>query len=353
MADPSKTEKATPKRRQKQRAEGNVPKSQELPKAMSICAGMLALFVYSGVMIDRIKIIFAYFLQNMVNIELTENEVNRIIFMFVTELGIIVLPILIFLAFVMFMTLRLQVGSLWTTKVFKIKWQNFNLIKGLQRLMLSPETFVRLIRSIFLIAIIGIVPYYVLSSEYPKFIDLYHTNAEGLGAYMATTAFKLVLYTLGPMFVVGLVDLWHTRYKYEENMKMTKQEVKDEQKQAELDPAIKQKQKQFMMKLLLNNMFKNVPRADVVITNPTHFAVALMYDPTVSPAPIVVAKGVDNTALKIREIATEHKVPIRENKPLAQALYKQVEIGDVIPEDLFKAVAAILAQIWKMKGKTM
>ncbi len=351
MADPSKTEKATPKRREKQRGEGNVPKSQELPKAMSIFAGMLALFVYSDVMFNRFKIIFAYFLENMVNIELTENEVYRIIFMFVTELAIIVLPFLIFLAFVMYMTLRLQVGPLWTTQVFKIKWENFNIIKGLQRILVSPETLVRLLRSVFLILIISIVPYYILTSEYPKFIDLYYTNAEGLGTYMVTTAFKLVLYTLAPMFVIGFVDLWHTRYKYEENIKMSKQEVKDEAKQAEMDPQIKQKQKQFMMKLLLNNMFKNVPRADVVITNPTHFAVALMYDPTISPAPIVVAKGADNTALKIREIANEHKIPIRENKALAQALYKQVEIGDVIPEDLFKAVAAILAQIWKMKGK--
>ncbi len=353
MADPSKTEKATPKRRSKQRQDGNVPKSQELPKAMGIFAGMLALFIYAGIMIDRLKVIFAYFFDNMVNIELTENEVYRIIFMFVTELAIIVLPILLFLAFVMYMTLRLQVGPLWTTKVFGFKWQNFNLINGLKKLILSPETFVRLIRSVFLISIIGIVPYVILSSEYPRFIDLYYTDVHGLAEYMVSTAFKLVLYTLGPMFVIGFVDLWYTRYKYEENIKMTKQEVKDEAKQAEVDPAIKQKQKQFMMQLLLNNMFKNVPRADVVITNPTHFAVALMYDSTISNAPIVVAKGADHVAFKIREIATEHKIPIRENKALAQALYKQTEVGDMIPEDLFKAVAAILAQIWKMKGKKM
>ena len=132
---------------------------------------------------------------------------------------------------------------------------------------------------------------------------------------------------------------------------MTKAEVKDEMRQAFGDPVIKNKQKQKMMQFMQQRMMQSVPKADVVVTNPTHYAVALQYDPTICPAPVVLAKGVDKLALRIKDVAREHGVPIKENKLLARSLYSSVEIGEPIPEDLYKAVAAIIAEIWRLKGK--
>ena len=140
-------------------------------------------------------------------------------------------------------------------------------------------------------------------------------------------------------------------YAYKENMKMTKDEVKDERKNAEGDPVIKNKQKQKMMQVMASRMLQSVPKADVVVTNPTHLAVALRYNAQESPAPIVIAKGADHLAEKIKEIARQNNVPVRENVPLARALYKAVEIGDMIPEELYKAVATLLASIWKLKPR--
>ncbi len=352
-SDPSKTERATPKRREKARGEGNVPKAQEITKTLSLLVGICVMYLYISIVIERFQAVFIYFFKHGIYNTVDEAEAYNIIQMLAYELAILVLPVCLVLFLASYIVLRLQVGKLWTTKVFKIKWQNFNIFKGLKNLFLSPQTLVRLGKSIGFAIIIGVIPYWYIMDEYPNFLNLYHLDARGLGAYMLYHGFWLVLYSLIPMCAIALFDLWYTRYSYEENLKMTKDEVKDEAKQAEGDPMIKQKQKQKMMEVLQRRMFQDIPRADVVITNPTHFAVALMYDPTVSSAPLVVAKGADHVAQRIKEIAAENNVPIRENKPLAQALYKQVEIGETIPEDLYKAVAALLAQIWKLRGKGM
>ncbi len=161
----------------------------------------------------------------------------------------------------------------------------------------------------------------------------------------------MVAYTLMPMLVIAAADLWYTRFSYEENIKMTKQEVKDERKQAEGDPVVKAQQRKKMMEQMAKRMLQDVPKADVVITNPTHIAVALMYDALKAPAPVVLAKGADHLAERIKEVARENRVPIRENVPLARALYKATEVGDMIPPELYKATASILASIWRMKGK--
>jgi flagellar biosynthetic protein FlhB len=153
------------------------------------------------------------------------------------------------------------------------------------------------------------------------------------------------------MIIIGLADLLYTRWDYEENIKMTKSEVKDERKQAEGDPAIKSKQRQKMMAVMMRRMMQDVPKADVVITNPTHLAIAIRYNALEAPAPLVLAKGAGAVAERIKEIAREHGVPVRENKPLARALYKVVEVGDTIPEEFYQAVAAILAQIYKSRPR--
>ncbi len=349
--DPSKTEKATPKRRKKQRDEGNVPKSQEVIKTATIIAGLTMLYLYMGNIGMRVQDMARYILGHAVDIPLeTTVDAHRMFTMTLYEVVMIVGPVILFLVFIAFISIRTQIGGLWTTKVFKFRWENFNIFKGVKRLIFSMQSFVRLFKSIAFALVIGYVPYLYIMAKKDEFLMLYYTNAASLAVFLLENAFWLVVYTLMPMLAIAIFDLWYTRWDYEENMKMTKDEVKDEHKQAEGNPEVKRKQKQKMFEMMSSRMMADVPRADVVITNPTHYAVAIMYDPNVANAPLVLAKGVDHVALKIREIATEHKVPIKENRALARALYEQVEVGQLIPEDLYKAVAGLLAEIWRMKG---
>ena len=351
MKDPSKTERATPKRRNKARREGNVPKSQEMTKTVTIVVGLLGMYLYFTVIVEHVSRVFRYFFANVATMPVTQESAYAVFTLAVKETAIMVLPVMLALALGAYACLRVQVGKLWTTKVFKPKFKFLNIIGGLKRIFFSPQTFVRLGKSALLAAVIGFVPYAFIRSEMENFLPLYHENAAGLGAYMLRMGFRMTLYTLAPMVVIAVADLVWTRFQYEENLKMSKDEVKDERKQAEGDPKIKQQQRQKMMAFIAKRMMKEVPRADVVITNPTHYAVALRYDPTVCPAPLVVAKGMNKVAERIKLIAREHHVPIRENRPLAQSLYRLVEVGQPIPEELYKAVAAVLAQIWKMQGK--
>lgn len=349
--DPSRTEKATPKRRNKARSEGNVPKSQELTKAVTTTVGVVALAAYMSVIARHLHVVFQYFLTQGASFSVNSQSVYVLLIYVAQELAVILLPILIFVALSAWICLRLQVGALWTTKNFGFKWSRFNIFAGLKNMFGSLQTLIRLGRSIIQAAIIGFVPYLVISHEFDNFLPLYYSNVPGIVGYILDTAFRIVLYTLPPMFIIGGLDLWYTRYEYEENLKMTKDEVKDERRNAEGDPQIKSKQRQEMMKVISRRMLQDVPKADVVITNPTHIAVALRYNPGEAPAPVVLAKGADHLAAKIKAIALEHRVPIRENVPLARALYKAVEVGDMIPEELYKAVASILAAIWRLKGR--
>lgn len=350
-AEPGKTEAATPKRREKVRQEGNVPKSQEATKTVTVIAGFLAMNLYFPIMAERLYKVWTYYFTAIESFELTTTSALAVLFMVITEIAILCTPILLIIAIAAFVTLRRQVGSLWTTKVFKFKLENFNIIAGIKRTLFSKQTYVRLLKTLALALCVGYVPYVMILNEKDNFANLYYTTAEGLAIYIVETGYTIVLYTMVPMAAIAIFDIWHVFNEWEERNKMSKQEVKEELKQSEGDPIIKQKQRQKMMQLMQNRMMQQVPKADVIITNPTHYAVALKYDQTICPAPIVVAKGKDKVALKIKEIARENRVPIKENRLLARSLYAAVEPGNPIPEDLYKAVASIIAEIWRLKGK--
>lgn len=350
--DPSRTEKATAKRRNKARNEGNVPRSQELSKLAVILVGLLVLRLLIGFIGGEMKGLFAGFLSNWGSLEITTEGLYTLFADLALHLAKILLPVLLSLAVAAFVINRVQVGHLWTTKVFKPKLDKFvNIVGGLKRLMLNVDALVRLARSVLGAAAVAIGPIILLRHEMNNLLPLFSQTTEGIAAYMLAISFKMVLYSLIPMITVAVIDTVYTRWDYEEKLKMTKDEVKDERKQAEGDPKIRQKQKQKMLAMSMGRMLQNVPKADVVVTNPTHFAVALRYDLTEAPAPLVVAKGADHMARRIKEMAREAGVPVRENKPLARALYDQVEVGDIIPEDLYKAVATILARLHKFRKK--
>lgn len=198
---------------------------------------------------------------------------------------------LLFLAFLAFLAQRLQVGKLWTTKVFKFKWQRFNLVKGLKQMLLSPQTALRTIKSLLFSIILSLIPGYLIYQEYQNFLPMYYATPEGVAVYMLQMALRLASYALLPILTIAAFDVWQSRYAYKEGMKMTKDEVKDERKQAEGDPVVKGQQRKKMMETMMKRMMQDVPKADVVVTNPTHIAVALRYNTRGSPGPGGAGQG--------------------------------------------------------------
>jgi flagellar biosynthetic protein FlhB len=348
--DPSRTEKATPKRVKKAREEGSVAQSAELTKAVVLLGAVVAMRYMGEYYYKHFTEIFDWFFTEGLRRQLDPDTVYHLFVWVMVKIALLVLPLMIIIAAVAYTVIRLQVGKLW---VFKFKWDriNFDIFGALKQLMVSPETLVRLGRSIGQALVVAVAPYMVIREELPNLIPLFHQNVLGISSYMLLVAYKMICYALVPMLLIAIADLWYTRWRYDDNLMMTKEEVKDERRQVEGDPVVKQKQLRKMYEVMGRRLKSTVPKADVVITNPTHYAVALRYDVAEAPAPMVVAKGVDRMAKQIREIAIENDVPIHENPPLAQALYKQVEIGETIPEGMYQAVAAILAKLARFKNR--
>lgn len=351
QSDPSKTEQATPKKREKTREDGDVAKSQEVPKAATTLAGIIIVYAWIGTINERVQDIMRSCYTFDATLDMTTKSAINFIHEIAYDLAVMLLPVFLFLFLFAGLSMRIQVGHLWTMKVFKPKWSKFNPIKGMKNMFLSMQTLMRLIKSIAFAAVIGIAPYIVITDEMDNFIQLYNATPEGIAVYMLSLIYKVSLYATIAMLAIALADYFYTRWDYDENIKMSKDEVKDEHKQSEGDPKIRQQQRQKMAEMSQQRMMQDVPKADVVVTNPTHISVALRYNAMEAPAPIVVAMGADLMAKRIREIARENDIPLRENVPLARALYKSVQVGDQIPEDLYKAVASILASLNKFKQK--
>ncbi|MFW5487201.1 MAG: flagellar biosynthesis protein FlhB [Desulfovibrio sp.] len=351
--DPSKTEKPTGKRIKKAREDGSVAKSEDLSKAAVLAVGVFSLLTLFSYIANKVAHLFRYFLGEHLIFTPTQNSVYELLLMLSSELAFILLPFFFCIMLAAFIILRVQVGKLWTTKVFKPKFGKiFNLAAGLKRLVLDPQVFLRLGKNLLMAIAVGYAPYIVLRDEMPKLQPLFFATPAGIAQNLLELAYRMTYYALIPMLLIGIADYVYQRWRYTEGLKMSKQEVKDEARQAEGNPEIKQKQRRKMMESMAARMMQNVPKADVIVTNPTHYAIALRYDALEAPAPVVLAKGINAVAERIKEIARENNIPIRENKPLAQALYKQVEIGDIIPEEMYKAVASILAKI-KRAGRTV
>ncbi|OGR35161.1 MAG: flagellar biosynthesis protein FlhB [Desulfovibrionales bacterium GWA2_65_9] len=348
--DPSRTEKATAKRVKKARDEGSVARSGEVSTVVVLLTAVIAMRYMGGFYYKNFSEIFNWFFVEGLTQELNQQTVYSMFLWSMLKMALLILPFMCLIALAAYTNIRLQIGKLW---VFKFKWDriNFNIAAALKKLMISPDALVRLLRSVIQAVIVGFAPYLVIRQEMPNLMPLFHQNVMGITSYMLLVAYKMFCYALVPMILMAIADLWWTRYRYNDNLMMTKSEVKDELRQAEGDPEVKAKQLRKFYEFMTNLINKNVPRADVVITNPTHYAVALRYDLSEAPAPMVLAKGVDHLAKKIRELAIEHDIPIQENPPLAQALYKQVEVGETIPEEMYQAVAAILARLAKFKSR--
>ncbi len=352
MANSERTEKASPKKRREAREKGQVVKSNEVNIAVTLIAMFAALSIMAGWIGDEvIKMCVNMFTEGVASgasPQLTGGQVMHVFAQTLTSFAIIILPLMAVALLVGVGVNLAQVGFLFTTKTLKVSFSKISPLKGFKR-MFSMRTMVELLKSVLKLVALGVVIYISLKDKIAGLANLMN--------YDVLTSFKIILdLVVNLAFRVGIVlvilavfDYAYQWWRNEKDLRMTKQEVKDEYKQAEGDPRVKGRIRSKQREMGMMRMMQSVPQADVVITNPTHYAVALKYEREKSDAPFILAKGKDLVAQKIKEIAAEHRIEITENKPLAQSLYFFCEVGDPIPEDLYQTVAEILAYVYKMK----
>lgn len=351
-----KTEEPTSKKKSDTRKDGKVPKSKELSSGVELIALFLILKFWVGRMGVNFMKLFGEIYGKMPeyttywNGRIVREDYKVLINNVYLELLKQLLPFFIIGVVIAIGINMMQFKFQITTKPLRPKFSKFNPISGMKRLF-SKEKIIELIKSIAKIILIMAVVYSTIKDKWVYLVQFYgmplNQAIELIGNIVIDMGLKISLIFM----VIAFADLFYQRHKFKNDIKMTKQEVKDEYKQAEGDPKVKSQQRQRMMQASRRRMMQELPQADVVITNPTHLAVAIKYDKEQYEAPIVLAKGADYLAQKIKDAAREHDIEIVENKPLARMLYHNVEIGQQIPPELYQMVAEVLAYVYGLKGK--
>ncbi|MDR1083605.1 MAG: flagellar biosynthesis protein FlhB [Deltaproteobacteria bacterium] len=345
-----KTEEATGHKLNQARLKGQVPKSQEITAAVVLLAAGFLLVILGPIGWDRVVGVYRHiFTMAAANgHEVDFLELSRLLF---KESLILILPLALgVLAAGVAVNIYQLGGFMVVSSSLVPKLDKLNFISGFGR-MFKIRTVVDCIKSIFKMTVIFLMGYLVIRDHLEEFVLMVDMNAAAIGQLVLSISVEIFFKTCLLLLILAVMDYGYQRWQFMQDMKMTKQEVKDEYKQIEGDPLIKSKIRQAQKEASKKRQLNEVPNADVVITNPTHFAVALVYDQSQAPAPVVVAKGQDLMAQRIKDIAREAKVPVVENKPLAQALYRAVEVGQVIPAEFYKAVAEVLSYIYRVKGR--
>ncbi|MCB0729983.1 MAG: flagellar biosynthesis protein FlhB [Ignavibacteriae bacterium] len=344
-----KTEQATGKKLEDSRNEGKVARSQELNSLAVFTTGLLVLFFTKDYLGSKLWSMSTYIFSSLDTLELSVNVLSlygmKAAMFFVAA----VFPVLLAIVIISFAVGYGQVGFRFTPKALQPKLNKLNPITGFKNSFLTTRPLVELLKSVAKLGVVGIFSYIILEDMVLSSIGLVNFTVTEIVDYMLDNSIEF-LWRVSLVYVaIAFIDFAYQKYKFKDDLKMTKQEVKEEHKQTEGDPHVKSQIKSKQFEMARKRMLQDVPKADVVITNPTHFAVALKYEVGKSFAPKVIAKGQDLLAQKIKQIAKDNNVPLHEDVQLARALYKACEVGQEIPENLFKAVAQILAYIFKLK----
>ncbi|MDQ1913324.1 flagellar biosynthesis protein FlhB [Paenibacillus sp. GD4] len=345
-----KTESATPKKRQEARQKGQVAKSMDLSAAFILFFTFMSFVLFGSFMKDQLLAMFKSIFYDFLLYDPTIENVQTLGTRLLLQMLMIVGPIFIIALVIGVAANYLQIGFLFTADPLKMKFEKINPISGAKNIF-SLRSVVDFLKSVLKMSIIGVVVFNTLWGERSQVMELAHHPIEDILWFTSSLTLSLGLKIGLILIVLAIFDYMYQRYEHEKSLKMSKQDIKDEYKKTEGDPLIKSKIREKQRRMAMQRMMQEVPKADVVITNPTHFAIALKYDAEKMQAPMVIAKGTDYIALKIKQIAKENGIMTMENKPLARALYAQVEIGEAIPNDMFQAVAEVLAYVYKVKGK--
>jgi len=346
-----KTEQPTPRRREEHRKKGEVAKSRELPSVGVLLAGMVTLSLLGPHMYANIQVIINESL-SLPAIDILQHHNQFLVFgkRLITLFLLIVSPIMAVIFFTAILSNVLQVGFMLSGESIKPKLSKLDPVKGFGRLF-SKQSFMELFKSIMKLVIVGSVAYFAVRGEMDTVPDLGRLALKSIFTYIFITIIKISIKCTLAMILIVVIDYAFQRWSFEKRLKMSKQEVKDEFKKTEGDPLIKARIKSIQAEMARKRMMQAVPQADVVITNPTHLAIAIKYDSLKMDAPKVLAKGAGVIAQKIKALAEKHHIPIIENKALAQNLYSAVEIGQEIPPNLYHSVAEVLAYVYKFKQR--
>lgn len=343
-----KTEQATPRRREEARKKGQVFKSVDLNSAVILIAGSAALFACFPYM--------SYKLESFTRLYLLNRTTGDFDIAYASFLGLEVIKLMAAMIWPVFLTTfvaallisYMQVGFVVSAEPLSPKLSKINPVEGFKRIF-SKRALVELVKSILKVAVTGYIAYTTVRAKidiFPLFVDM---ELWTMMQTMGRIVFEIAMKTGIVFLIIGVLDYIYQWYEHEKSLKMSKYDVKQEYKQTEGDPLVKSRQRQIQREAAMKRMMSEVPKADVIITNPTHFAVALRYDASQMDAPVVLAKGQDYIALKIRQLAEENGIIIVENRLLARTLYSSTEIGDTVPEELYQAVAEVLAFVYKQK----
>lgn len=351
-----KTEQATAKKLEDARKEGQVAKSREIANGFGLLALFLVLKFWVGHIGTQLLEIFPSLYDRIPDVttfwegHMPQQDVRAVFSMILLETLVIIAPLLVIGFLVAFLSDLVQVKWKPTAKPLQPKLSKLNPLKGFKKIF-SVNSLMELVKSVAKIGLIVLICYNYLVGKQMLLLNLY-----GMGLMQAIGLAADIVIDLGirisaVYMIIAFADLIFQRVKFKNDMKMTKQEVKEEYKQQEGDPQVKGQIRSKMREASRRRMMQDLPQADVVITNPTHYAVAIKYDPEVAEAPVVIAKGEDYLAARIKEVARENKIEIVENKPLARMLYANVDIGQTIPPELYQAVADVLAFVYHLQGK--
>ncbi len=351
-----KTEQPTAKKLNDARKRGQVAKSKEIASALGLFSFFIVLKLYVG-SIGSNFIMGFHAVYNQIpdviknyNGDIPAAAIVTLVRSMMQQLGLIVIPVLLVGYGVAFVSDLVQVKWRPTTQPLRPKPNKLSPMNGIKRIF-SVNSLIELLKSLIKLAVIGYVVYSYLKDRVGQIFLLYDIALNQAIGLIGEVVIDMGIRIAAVYMVVAYADYRYQKWKFRDDMKMTKQEVKDEYKNMEGDPQIKGKQKQRMREASMRRMMQQLPEADVVITNPTHYAVAIKYDPDKYDAPYVIAKGEDFLAQKIKDVAKENHIEIVENKPLARMLYANVEIGGLVPPELYQAVAEVLAFVYHLKGK--
>lgn len=345
-----KTEKATPHKRREAKKKGQAAKSPEVASALTLLLTFSFLLIGGKSLIEGCLAIYQHCFQEYMLWNVTVPSVQLLFNQLLIDAAKIIAPIFVIALAAGLIANFAQVGFVFNPGLLKFNFGKINPLKGAKNIF-SLRTVMELIKSILKIVITGGI---VFGMVWQRKDDLFAIGTKDIyssSALIGSLIVQVGMAVSACLFVLSIADFLYQKFDFEKKLRMSKQEVKDEFKKMEGDPVIKGKRRAKQRQLAMGRMIQEVPKADVVITNPTHFAVAIRYDIKNMEAPEVIAKGKDHIALKIKEVAKQHKIMTVENRPLARALFASVEIGESIPEELFNAVGEILAYVYYQEGR--